>query len=62
MGLPVPPFTLERGDGGSVSSTSLSGSVYILDFGPGPDSLPKLDTLAKKYKTGGLVAFAVGAP
>ena len=60
VGLPVPPFTLKRSDdGASVSSTSLSGSVYLLDFGPSPDSLLKLDAFAKKYKGDGFMAFAV---
>lgn len=59
VGLPVPTFALKRSDGASVSSASLKGSVYLLDFGPGPDSLRKLDVFAKRYKADGLRAFAV---
>jgi hypothetical protein len=63
VGSQVPAFELRQIGGGSnnvqVSSTTLKGSVYILHFGAGPDSLQKLDTFAKKYKNNGMKCYAV---
>jgi thiol-disulfide isomerase/thioredoxin len=63
-GKPTPAFDLTSLDGKDVSSDSLKGSVYVLDFwatycGPCIASLPHLDALYQDYKSKGVKFFAV---
>jgi thiol-disulfide isomerase/thioredoxin len=61
---PAPPFSLFGLDGQQVSSKSLLGSVYVLDFwatwcGPCVASLPHMDGMYKDLKGQGVKFFAV---
>jgi thiol-disulfide isomerase/thioredoxin len=63
-GKPAPAFSLTGLDGQQVSSKSLSGSVYVLDFwatwcGPCVASLPHLDGIYKDFKGQGVKFFAI---
>ncbi len=63
-GKPAPAFSLPGLDGQQVSSKSLNGSVYVLDFwatwcGPCVASLPHLDGIYKDFKGQGVKFFAV---
>jgi thiol-disulfide isomerase/thioredoxin len=63
-GKPAPAFSLPGLDGQQVSSKSLKGSVYVLDFwatwcGPCVASLPHLDGVCKDFKGQGVKFFAV---
>ncbi len=63
-GKPAPAFSLTDMDGKQVTSQSLKGSVYVLDFwatwcGPCVASLPHLDQIYKDFKDKGVKFFAV---
>jgi thiol-disulfide isomerase/thioredoxin len=62
-GKPAPAFSMVGLDGKEVSSKSLLGSVYVLDFwatwcGPCVASLPHLDQIYKDFKNQGVKFFA----
>jgi thiol-disulfide isomerase/thioredoxin len=63
-GKPAPAFSLSGLDGQPVSSKSLHGSVYVVDFwatwcGPCVASLPHLDGIYKDFKGQGVKFFAI---
>ena len=63
-GKPAPAFSLTGMNGKVVSSESLKGSVYVLDFWatwcpPCVASLPHLDGIYKDFKDKGVKFFAV---
>jgi len=65
IGAPVPEFTGELMDGGSLSSAEFKGKVTYLSFyaswcGPCRRELPELNELHKKYAAQGFQVIAVG--
>jgi thiol-disulfide isomerase/thioredoxin len=63
-GKPVPSFSLPDMNGNQVSSDSLKGSIYVLDFwatwcGPCVATLPHVDAMYKEYKDKGVKFFAI---
>jgi thiol-disulfide isomerase/thioredoxin len=63
-GKPVPSFSLPDMNGNQVSSESLKGTFYVLDFwatwcGPCVATLPHVDAMYKEYKDKGVKFFAI---
>lgn len=61
-GKQMPAFSMTTFEGKKISSSSLKGKAYVLDFwatwcGPCKAASPSLDALQKKYKAKGLVVI-----
>lgn len=64
LGRPAPDFTLRNLDGGQTQLSALKGQVVLLDFwatwcGPCRSTMPKLDSLSKKFKKQNVVVMGI---